>query len=247
MLAWLRGAYSFGRLCARLHIGPAAVTTAGLLLSLAVPPVVDQGRVWVLAGAALVLLSALADSVDGAVAVITGRASKLGFVYDSLADRLSELAWLAGLKVIGVPGWLVVVCGAVAWLHEYLRARAAAAGMSEIGLITAAERPTRVVFAVLGFGLAGAAGYIAPELSVGTATGVTAIWTLFALIGLLQLLTAVHVRLSHRPAPTYRVEDLHSLPKKSGRGAGGAIALAVPAGAPDEPADEQWAAPTERA
>jgi hypothetical protein len=77
------------------------------------------------------------------------------------------------------------------------------------------------------------------------ATGVVAVWTLFALIGLLQLLIAVHVRLVDRPAPTFQPDDLHRLPKKPGRGAGGAIALAHPELA-DDVDRAHWADPAER-
>jgi hypothetical protein len=54
----------------------------------------------------LVLLSAVADTVDGAVAVIAGRATRLGQVDDSLADRLGEACWLVALWLVGAPGWL---------------------------------------------------------------------------------------------------------------------------------------------
>ena len=53
------------------------------------------------------------------------------------ADRIGELGWLAAFWVAGAPGWLVVAAGAASWLHEYLRARATAGGMAEIGAVTA--------------------------------------------------------------------------------------------------------------
>ena len=57
-------------------------------------------------GALLVLLSAVAETIDCAVAVITGRASRIGQVYDALADRISEACWLVGLaaRYAGGPG-----------------------------------------------------------------------------------------------------------------------------------------------
>jgi phosphatidylglycerophosphate synthase len=92
-------------------------------------------------GGVLVLLAAFADGLDGAVAVVTGTASRLGFVYDSVADRIGEVAWLAAFWLAGAPGWLVVGTGAVSWLHEYVRARAAAAGMADIGAVTVGSDP----------------------------------------------------------------------------------------------------------
>ncbi len=236
MAGWLRVSYALGRALVRLRIGPAVVTAAGLLLSLLVPAFVNQGGWWVPAAGALVVASALADSVDGAVAVVGRRVSRLGFVYDSLCDRLAEVAWLAGLKLLGVPGWLVVTCLAVAWLHEYIRARSVAAGMPDVGVVTTAERPTRVSFAVLGLVLGGATGFASARLAAGTATAVTAIWLVFGLIGLIQLLSTVHARLRSRPAPSIRVPDPD--PRRlgpSGRGAGGTLGDFPAGGQGDSP------------
>jgi CDP-diacylglycerol--glycerol-3-phosphate 3-phosphatidyltransferase len=137
---WLRLAYAGGRLLGRVGVGPTAVTAAGLVICLVVPLVAAQGPAGLLVGAALVLLAGVADGLDGAVAVVTKRVSRLGYVYDSLADRLGEAAWLAAFWLVGVPGPLVVAGGAASWLHEYLRARAAGAGMPGVGVVTVAER-----------------------------------------------------------------------------------------------------------
>lgn len=231
---WLRLAYKLGRTGVRLGIRPAAVTVLGLVLSLAVPALAGAGQWWVLAAAALVLLAALADTVDGAVAVIGGRTSRLGYVYDSLADRLAEVAWLAGLKLVGVPAWLCLVVGGLGWLHEYVRARATTAGMSDIGVITAGERPTRVVFAFLGLALGCVGGAISPPLRAGTATAATAIWTLFALVGMVQLLSTVNVRLRGRRPPRYVEADPQRLNFKPGRGAGGAMSGSRPSRGPED-------------
>ena len=92
--------------------GPTAVTVAGLLICLRVPFAAAQGPAGLLVGAVLVLLAGIADALDGAVAVVTGRASRFGFVYDSVADRLGEAAWLAAFWLAGAPGLLVVIGGA---------------------------------------------------------------------------------------------------------------------------------------
>jgi hypothetical protein len=108
-----------------------------------------------------------------------------------------------------------------------------------------------VVFAVLGFGLGGLGSFVTPALATGTATGAVAVWMLFGLIGLLQLLIAVHVRLSNRPAPTYHEVDLHELPKNPGRGAGGAVVHSTAPGQPsagvrpDHHPDSPWSGPAE--
>ncbi|MEH1011567.1 CDP-alcohol phosphatidyltransferase family protein [Micromonospora sp. CPCC 206060] len=188
---WLRLAYHLGYLLGRLRVSPTAVTVAGMLICIAVPVVAPRGQDGPLLAAGIVLLAAVADSVDGAVAVVTGRTSRLGYVYDSVADRVGEAAWLAAFWLLGAPGALVVAAGALSWLHEYVRARSVSAGMREIGAVTVGERPTRVVVALVGLLLAGLTGFIRTDLAAGTITMATAVWVLLAGFGLGQLLAAV--------------------------------------------------------
>jgi CDP-diacylglycerol--glycerol-3-phosphate 3-phosphatidyltransferase len=189
---WVRGAYRIGSWLSRHHIAPIVVTATGLLLCLAVPLAALAGSPGLLLGAILVLLAAAADGLDGAVAVISGRTSRAGFVYDSIADRLGEMAWLAAFWVAGVPGWLVVVAGAASWLHEYLRARAAVAGMAEIGAVTVGERPTRVAVTVSGFLVAPLAALVAtPWVTIAVLVVAAGAWVALQVAGLIQLTVAV--------------------------------------------------------
>jgi len=182
--AWVKLAYRAGSLLARLGIGPAAVTGIGLLLCAAVPAVVPLGPAGPPLGGLLVLLASFADALDGAVAVVSGKVTKLGFVLDSVADRLGELAWLVAFWLAGAPGWLVVAAGAVSWLHEYVRARATAAGLRGIGVVTVGERPTRVIVAVAGL-------VVGPLLTVAAGA-----WLVLGVAGLVQLAVAVRRGLS---------------------------------------------------
>jgi phosphatidylglycerophosphate synthase len=198
LLTWDRYASRWpGRLLARLGVPAAAVTVLGLALSALVPLTVRQGPQAPLIGAGLVVLATVATATAGAVAVATNRVTRFGYVYGALADRLAELAWLAALWLLGTLPWVVVLAGAVTWVHEYVRARATAAGGREIGPVTMAERPSRAAVAATGLALAGLAGLASRELVVGTATLAGAAWLLFGLVGLGQLLVAVHVALRH--------------------------------------------------
>lgn len=185
---WLRLSYHLGRVAGRLHVAPVAVTVVGLLLSLAVPVTAARGTGWPLTAAVLVLFGAVADSLDGAIAVVMARTTRLGSVYDSMADRLGEASWLVAFWLVGAPGPLVVACGALSWLHEYVRARAVAVGMRQIHPVTVGERPTRVSVALIGLLLAGWAGLIDPDLAAGAMTVAAAMWALLAIFGLVQLL-----------------------------------------------------------
>ncbi|KXK58576.1 CDP-alcohol phosphatidyltransferase [Micromonospora rosaria] len=199
--AWLRLAYHLGYVLGRLRVTPTAVTVAGVLLCFCVPLVVGRtpnGPFW---AAVFVLLASVADSVDGAVAVATRRTSRLGYVYDSVADRLGEIAWLLAFWLLGAPGPLVVAGGALSWLHEYVRARAVSAGMREIGAVTVGERPTRVCVALVGLLVAGLTGLVQADLAAGTATMAVAVWVLLAGFGLGHLLSAVRRTLLPDAAP----------------------------------------------
>jgi phosphatidylglycerophosphate synthase len=193
---WIRLAYRGGSLLGRLRIGPTAVTGIGLLFCLAVPFAALLGSTGLLLGALLVLFAGFADALDGAVAVVTGRASRLGFVYDSVADRLGELAWVAAFWVAGAPGWLAAAGAAVSWLHEYVRARAAAGGMDGLGIVTLGERPTRVSVAISGLLVGGLAGLAHPGWDRTVVVVAMIAWLALGLIGLVQLAIAVRRELS---------------------------------------------------
>jgi CDP-diacylglycerol--glycerol-3-phosphate 3-phosphatidyltransferase len=147
----------------------------------------------------------VADSVDGAVAVLQGRTSAFGFVWDSTADRLADLAVIAGPVALVAteadPPWAgaAVATGAaaagLALLLEYARARAQAGQVAAAwSLATPGERPTRVILlglAGLGVGAAQLAGGgladAALDLGYPLALGVLA---LLAAVGCAQLLLA---------------------------------------------------------
>ncbi|MDG6102482.1 CDP-alcohol phosphatidyltransferase family protein [Dactylosporangium aurantiacum] len=193
---WLRISYELGAALTRIGVrSPNAVTVLGLLLSAAVPVAVAGGRGWALAGAVLVLLSAVADTVDGVLAVVTGRASRLGQVYDSAADRVAEACWLLALVILGGPAWLAAACCALMWLHEYVRARATVAGMSDIGTVTVAERPTRVLVTIFGLLAVGVAA-LAGRWQDTAALAVLVVMAVLGAAGFVQLIAGVRRALS---------------------------------------------------
>jgi phosphatidylglycerophosphate synthase len=164
---WLSAAYSLARPLAGLP--PILATALGLLVAAAAVGPAAVGGSWLIVAGLLVGLSGLLDSLDGALAIGTGRATRRGFVLDSVVDRLSEAAYAVALWVAGAPGWLAATFGALCWLPDYLRARAGQAGVRETGALSVWERPTRV--AMTGSTLVGAgviAGLGVAELVVTT-------------------------------------------------------------------------------
>jgi len=142
-----------------------------------------------------VALSGLVDSLDGAVAVLAGRSTAFGFVLDSVVDRCSDLLYLLALWLVGAPARVVVAAGAVMMLQEYTRARAGAAGMAEVAVVTVWERPTRVI--VTAKFLLGAALYrsTSPTAAAAWATVAGWVWLGLGVVGLVQLTVVVRRRL----------------------------------------------------
>jgi CDP-diacylglycerol--glycerol-3-phosphate 3-phosphatidyltransferase len=178
---WLSVAWTLARPLAGLP--PILATALGLLVAVAAVLPAQAGGPWLVLAGLLVGLSGLLDSLDGALAIGTGRASRRGFVLDSAVDRLTEAAYAGALWVAGAPGWLAVTFGALCWLPDYLRARAGQAGIRETGVISVWERPSRVL--MTGFTLVGA-GVVA-GLDVEVVTAGTAVGALLGGAGVVQL------------------------------------------------------------
>ncbi|MEO9321907.1 CDP-alcohol phosphatidyltransferase family protein [Nocardioides sp. C4-1] len=179
------------------------MTLLGLLVTAVVPLVAVLGAAWPLLALVLLLVGVVLDGVDGAVAARTGTASPWGRVLDPLADRCADLLLVLTLVVLGGPWWLGVVVGTLTLLHESVRATAQAAGMAGPGAITVWERPSRVIVASFGTGLAGLE-WCAREAGVGVlsdvdgaaiATGALGVGVALAFAGFVQLLVAVRQRL----------------------------------------------------
>jgi len=180
---WLSLAYALARPLAA--VPPVVATAFGLAVAAAAVAPAAAGGWWLVAAGLLIGLSGLLDSLDGALAISTGRASRRGFVLDSVVDRLTEVAYALALWVAGAPGALVVAFGALCWLPDYLRARAGQAGVAETGAISVWERPTRVAMAAMtigGAGVVSATGAAALVVTTGTAVGV-----LLGVVGTAQL------------------------------------------------------------
>lgn len=189
---YLTVVHTLARPLAAARVSPDALTGAALAAGVAALAPAAAGGRWPLLSSLLIVASGALDGLDGAVAVLTGRSTRWGAVLDALADRVVDAAWCAALWLLGAPASLAVAAAALAWLHEYARARASAAGMTDVGAITVAERPTRVVVAAaftLGCGLF-------PGAAPQWATAGAAVAAGIGVAGLAQLLPLVHRRLS---------------------------------------------------
>lgn len=137
----------------RLGVTPNVATLLGLALSIVSAVLMAMGALAL--GGIVLLASGVLDMMDGALARLTGRASRGGALLDSVADRVAEAAVLLGVLVLALVreddslAVLVFLALATSVLVSYIRARAEGLGLSgSPGLVT---RPERV--AVLGLGL----------------------------------------------------------------------------------------------
>lgn len=154
-VGWFRVTYAMAKPIAKRGIHPHVLTGLGLCFCAAVPLLATYGGWAAMAAAPVLICCGLADTADGAVAVLSGRATRFGAVLDSLADRLGEVAFLAALVVLGAPVPLAVAAGVAGYLLEYVRARAAAVGMAGFGGVTVFERPLRIILTACAVFLAG--------------------------------------------------------------------------------------------
>ena len=158
--------HPIARVLGKLGLHPNTVTLLGFFLNVGAGAVLATGRL-VLGGVFLLLASSV-DSLDGALARVSGAKSRFGAFLDSTLDRLSESALLLGLLA-----WLLregaafemylvflVLLGSV--MVSYTRARAEGVGYDcKVGILTRLERVV-----VLGVGLI--IGWVRPTLIVMT-------------------------------------------------------------------------------
>ncbi|WNV87600.1 CDP-alcohol phosphatidyltransferase family protein [Umezawaea sp. Da 62-37] len=199
VVIWLRVVHGLaaGRFLGRVH--PDVLSAASVVVAAAAVAVVAAGGRWPLAASALVLAAGVLDGLDGAVALRTGRARPLGAVVDAVSDRLADLCLVGILVVLGADSRLGVALGAGVLLHEYARAKAQSVGMGSAGSITVAERPTRIIVAVIACAGAG----LAPTGTPGTGWdwGVVCgvVWAACAVVGGVQLVIGIRRELAGRP------------------------------------------------
>ncbi|HEX9565028.1 MAG TPA: CDP-alcohol phosphatidyltransferase family protein [Gemmatimonadaceae bacterium] len=138
----------------RKRISPNAVTTAGTVVTVIGGGIYGWGHIHVAGW--VVGLSALCDTLDGAVARRSGRESVFGAFYDSTLDRVADAAVLGGLLVffarngvhqsipyyMSTPMVAIMLLGIIgSFLTSYTRARAEGLGIDvKIGMLQRAER-----------------------------------------------------------------------------------------------------------
>ncbi len=135
----------------RHHLQPNQVTLIGSLLA-ALAPVGFWFHPW--AGGLAILISGLADSLDGLLARKMQKATRLGAFMDSCMDRIADFFYLMGFWLLFWPdhqplaaGMFVMATMASTFLISYAKARAESLGLNvQTGPM---ERAGRIIFLVI--------------------------------------------------------------------------------------------------
>ena len=142
---WLSMVYAIARPLARRGVHPDVITVSSVWIAGLVLVLCEVGGRWWIAAGWTLVASGLFDTLDGCVAVLEDRTTRWGYVLDSAVDRVNDAVYLVCLVVVGCPLELAAALGFAFFFLEYLRARAGNAGGDEVGRVTVAERPTRVI------------------------------------------------------------------------------------------------------
>ena len=141
---WLKISYRFGLIATLLRISPNVLTLLGLIS--AAMTAIFATSWWAIV---FLVLSLFYDGIDGSVAIFQKRDNAWGATLDSVVDRISEAFWLYALYIIGVPAWLAISLWSIAAFQEYARAKLVSLKVTNIGVVTPAERPVRASFLLL--------------------------------------------------------------------------------------------------
>lgn len=129
-------------------ITPNMLTVLGVLLASVtgyVYTLASMNRVYLVYCGVLIIVSGFVDAIDGVLARSTGKVTRFGGFFDSVADRYSDAVIYTGIIVAGLCNQLIgLITLFASMLVSYTRARAEMEGvkMAGIGLAERAERMT---------------------------------------------------------------------------------------------------------
>jgi len=98
-----------------------------------------------------ILISGLMDFIDGAVAKVNKKETRFGALFDSVADKTSEISWYLALGLFNPQLWLGVSLAITFFmLSSYISKHAkASGGKSGGGVMERKERMTLIILGLL--------------------------------------------------------------------------------------------------
>ena len=180
---WLSISFSSSKALARIRITPNALTILGLVFGVLL--YMNANAIW---APLILVISLICDGVDGSLAIITGKSSKWGALLDSVVDRLTEVFWILALYSLGVDSKILIAVLILASAQEYLRARAGGVGLTQVGVVTVAERPVRASFVFIAL--------VAFNLNLEMLNQITFVWLILQAISFLTVAKFVAAKLN---------------------------------------------------
>ena len=179
---WLQISYASAKFLSKLRVTPNLLTFTGLFFAIALWQFANS---WV--AALFLVLSLFFDGIDGSLAILQKKTSKLGAFTDSFVDRISEFFWALALYKLGAPAASVFVALLATYVQEYIRARSGGLGHNEVGIVTICERPVRasLIFITI----------VANLVGLDLVTAISIIWVAMQFIALSQLTGSLYKRL----------------------------------------------------
>lgn len=141
-----------GLVLRRTGMSPDHLTVLGVLFAVAASVAIARGSLR--GGLALVILAALPDLLDGALAKASNAVSQRGAFFDSVVDRVTDsvllggVAWYLGATQSSRLAMLPVAIMAVSSLISYERAKAESLGLRATGGLM--ERAERIIVLCIG-------------------------------------------------------------------------------------------------
>jgi len=143
-----------GNLLRKTGLRPDHLTVLGLLVGIGAAVAIGSGRL--LLGAVLVVLAALPDLLDGALAKASNTSSQRGAFFDSTIDRITDalllggIAWYFASTESPHMALLPYAVASVSSLISYQRAKAESLGIdAKGGLMERAERIIAILVGLL--------------------------------------------------------------------------------------------------
>jgi archaetidylinositol phosphate synthase len=180
---WLSISFPTSKALARIRITPNALTILGLVFGVLL--YMNANAIW---APLILVISLICDGVDGSLAIITGKSSKWGALLDSVVDRLTEVFWILALYSLGVDSKILITVLILASAQEYLRARAGGVGLTQVGVVTVAERPVRASFVFIAL--------VAFNLNLEILNQITFVWLILQAISFLTVVKFVAAKLN---------------------------------------------------
>ena len=99
----------------------------------------------------VIILSGIMDILDGAVAKVTGKTTKLGSFLDSTLDRIEDIIFIFGLRFLKINDLLIYTFLTLSLMISYMRAKGESLGLrvEGRGIIERAERIILIALMIL--------------------------------------------------------------------------------------------------